>query len=100
MNVYQFSMTNNFVFMQTEFNSIEFFVILGIIAIIVNALILLYYVYEMACKNGRSSLYWVVFSLCLTPIISIILLSCIGETEEKRRERLLKDEEYLRLMLK
>lgn len=85
---------------QTEFNSIGFLAVMLIIAIIVNALILLYYVYEMACKNGRNSFYWVVFSLCLTPIINIILLSCIGETEEKRRERLLKDEEYLRLMLK
>lgn len=86
--------------MQTEFNSTGFFIVLGIIAIIVNALILLYYVHEMASKNGRSSFYWVIFSLCLTPIVSIILLSCIGETEEKRRERLLKDEEYLRFMLK
>ena len=78
--------------MQTEFNSI------GFLAVLVNALILFYYVYEMACKNGRSTFYWIYFSLCLTPLISIILLSCIGETEEKRRERLLKDEEYLKLM--
>lgn len=84
--------------MQTEFKSIEFLIILGIIAIIVNALILLYYVYEMSCKNGRSSLYWIIFSICLTPIFGIILLYCIGETEEKRRERLLKDEEYIRMM--
>ena len=89
---------NTLSIMQTEFNSIGFLAVIFIIAIFVNALILLYYVYEMACKNGRSSFYWVTFSLCLTPIISIILLSCIGETEEKRRERLLKDEEYLRMM--
>lgn len=80
------------------FDSISFFAVLIMLAIIVNALILLYYVYELACKNGRSSLYWIILSLCLTPIISIILLSCIGETEEKRRERLWKDEEYLKLM--
>lgn len=86
--------------MQTEFNSMGFLAIVIVIAIIVNAFVLLYYVYEMACKNGRSAFYWIIFSLCLTPIVSIILLSCIGETEEKRRERLLKDEEYLRLMLK
>ena len=86
--------------MQTEFNSIGFLAVILIIAIIVNVLILLYYVYEMASKNGRSSFYWVVFSLCLTPIVSIILLSCIGETEEKRRERLLKDEEYLKINAK
>ncbi len=89
---------NTLSIVQTEFNSIGFLAVIFIIAIFVNALILLYYVYEMACKNGRSSFYWVVFSLCLTPIISIILLSCIGETEEKRRERLLKDEEYLKMM--
>ena len=84
--------------MQMEFDSISFFAVLIMLAIIVNALILLYYVYELACKNGRSSLYWIILSLCVTPIISIILLSCIGETEEKRRERLWKDEEYLKLM--
>lgn len=81
-----------------EFDSISFFAVLIMLAIIINALILLYYVYELACKNGRSSLYWIILSLCVTPIISIILLSCIGETEEKRRERLWKDEEYLKLM--
>jgi hypothetical protein len=84
--------------MQTEFNFIGFFTIVILIAIVINAIILFLYVYEMASKNGRSTFYWVVFSLCLTPIVSIILLSCIGETEEKRRERLLKDEEYLRMM--
>ena len=89
---------NTLSIVQTEFNSIGFLAVIVIVAIIVNALILLYYVYEMACKNGRSAFYWVTFSLCLTPIVSIILLSCIGETEEKRRERLLKDEEYLRMM--
>jgi len=81
-----------------EFDSISFFAVLIMLAIIVNALILLYYVYDLACKNGRSSLYWIILSLCVTPIISIILLSCIGETEEKRRERLWKDEKYLKLM--
>lgn len=81
-----------------EFDSISFFAVLIMLAIIINALILLYYVYELACKNGRSSLYWIILSLCVTPIISIILLSCIGKTEEKRRERLWKDEEYLKLM--
>lgn len=89
---------NTLSIMQTEFNSIGFLAVVFVLAIIANALILLYYVYEMACKNGRSSFYWVTFSLCLTPIVSIILLSCIGETEEKRRERLLKDEEYLKMM--
>lgn len=84
--------------MQTEFNSIGFLAVIFIIAIIVNALILLYFVYELASKNGRSIFYWIILSLCVTPIISILLLSCIGETEEKRRERLWKDEEYLRLM--
>jgi len=84
--------------MQTEFNSMGFFAIVILIAIIINAIILFWYVYEIASKNGRSIFYWVVFSLCLTPIVSIILLFCIGETEDKRRERLLKDEEYLRMM--
>lgn len=48
---------NTLSIMQTEFNSMGFLAIVIIIAVIVNALILLYYVYEMACKNGRSAFY-------------------------------------------
>lgn len=84
--------------MQTEFDSLGFLTTVFIIAIVINAIILLWYVYELASKNGRSAFYWIVFSLFLTPFISIILLACIGETEKKRRERLLKDEEYLKIM--
>lgn len=70
------------------------------LAVFILLIILLYYVYEMASERGRSLLFWIVFSVFLTPVLSIILLACIGETEEKRRKRLLKDEEYLSLMRK
>lgn len=86
--------------MQTEFNFIGFLIVVALIALIVNVIILLWYVSEMASKNGRSVFYWVVFSLFITPIISIVLLFCIGETDAKRRERLLKDDELLKMIRK
>lgn len=84
--------------MQIKFNSIDFLTIVVIMALIVNAIVLFYYVYEMANTRGRSAFYWIFFSLFATPVTGIILLACVGETEEKRIERLYQDEEYLRKM--
>lgn len=84
--------------METYFDALGFLVILFFIAILVILLILIVYVYEMAINRGRSTFYWILFSLIFTPILSMILLACIGETEDKRRERLFADSEYLRMM--
>lgn len=84
--------------METYFDAFGFLVVLLLIAILAFLLILLIYVYEMAVNRGRSTFYWILFSLVLTPILSMILLACIGETEDKRRERLFADSEYLRMM--
>ena len=53
------------------------------------------YVYEMAKRNGRSAAYWILLSLFFTPLVSIVLLACLGENEKKRKEKkepLLKNE--------
>lgn len=42
---------------------------------------------SMANKRGRSEIGWVIVSLFLFPL-SIILLLCLGETDEKRKERI------------
>jgi ABC-type transport system involved in cytochrome bd biosynthesis fused ATPase/permease subunit len=63
-----------------------------ILAVIANAIILFYYVAEMAETRGRSVGYWVIFSLVLTPVISIVLLACIGETRKQREQRILYEE--------
>lgn len=69
-------------------------IVCAIIALIYH-IILLYYVSEMATARGHSVFFWVSFSL-LMPWLGIILLACIGETEEKRKERLFQDERYLK----
>jgi len=56
-------------------------------------IILFFYVGGSAKTKGRSVFYWVILSLFLTPLLSIPLLYFIGETEEKRNERIFKDEE-------
>lgn len=48
---------------------------------------------SMAKKRGRSKLGWFLFSFFLSPLLGMIFLACLGETEERRRERLLEEEE-------
>lgn len=84
--------------MESGFNSAAFFIIIAAIGLVICLIGLFWYVYEMAIRNGRNSFYWLVISLLLTPITTIILLACIGETDEKRRERLWLDEDYLKGM--
>lgn len=42
---------------------------------------------SVAHKRGRSEIGWVIFSFFAFPL-AIILLLCLGETDEKRKERL------------
>lgn len=84
--------------METYFDTLGFLTIAFILAVIIFAIVLLVYIYEMAQTRGRSVFYWMIFSLVLTPILGMILLACLGETEEKRRTRLFEDKEYLRMM--
>lgn len=84
--------------METYFNALGFLTVIFFIAVLVFLLILLVYVYEMAESRDRNIFYWIIFSLVFTPVLSMILLACIGETEDKRRKRLFADSEYLRMM--
>ncbi len=52
----------------------------------------------MAKKRGRSQFGWFVFSMLFSPILGMIFLVFLGETEEKRKERLM-EEINLRLKL-
>ena len=51
---------------------------------------------SMAKKRGRSGFGWFVCSLFLSPIIGIFIVACLGDTEEKRRERIYEEEEIRR----
>lgn len=42
---------------------------------------------SMANKRGRNEIGWVIFSFFALPL-AIILLLCLGETDEKRKKRL------------
>lgn len=42
---------------------------------------------SVARKRGRSEIGWIVFSFFALPL-AIVLLMCLGETDEKRKERL------------
>lgn len=48
---------------------------------------------SMADKRGRSVFGWILFSLFAAPF-SVILLLCLGETEEKRKNRI-EEESYI-----
>lgn len=50
---------------------------------------------KMANKRGRSNFVWFIFSILFSPLISMIFLALLGETDEKRHERI-RDEETIR----
>ena len=41
----------------------------------------------MAVDRGRSMVLWIFLMLLMSPIITIIILACLGDTEEKGLER-------------
>lgn len=58
--------------------------IIVVLAAIIGSCVLLA---SMAEKRGRSVIGWIVIGLLLFPA-SIVILFCLGETEEKRKERI------------
>lgn len=66
-----------------------------IFLLIILSLIILYIVIpvKMAHKRGRNGVGWVLITLLTSPLLSIIILACLGETEKKRRTRILEEEE-------
>lgn len=60
------------------------FIIIIILALLIGSCVV---VASMAKKRGRSVVRWVIFSFFVLPL-AIILLLCLGETDEKRKERL------------
>ena len=50
--------------------------------------------HRLAVRYGRSNeaVGWLIVSLFVSPILMIVVVWCIGETEEKREERLVADE--------
>lgn len=48
----------------------------------------------MANKRGRSRLGWFVFTLFFSPFLAMLFLALLGETDERRRERIIEEEEF------
>ena len=49
---------------------------------------------SMAEKRGRSKIGWFLLSFfLLSPLLGMFCLLCLGETEEKRKERITEEEE-------
>jgi hypothetical protein len=47
---------------------------------------------KMATKKGRSGFGWFIFCLFFSPFLAIIIIALLGETDEKRRERIIEEE--------
>lgn len=51
---------------------------------------------SMAKKRGRSRFGWFLLSVFTSPLVGMILLAFLGETDERRRERIREEEEIRR----
>lgn len=52
----------------------------------------------LAKKHGRSQFGWFFLSFLVSPLLGLIILACLGETEEKRKERVIEDAELRQLI--
>ena len=48
--------------------------------------------YETAKSRGRNAGWWTFIAIFVTPLICLAFISVLGETEEKREERLVAEE--------
>ncbi len=64
--------------------------VLAIVAIIIfiSAIVV-----KMANKRGRSGFGWFLLSLIISPFLCMLFLLALGETEEKRKNRIIEEEE-------
>ena len=50
-------------------------------------------VMNTARRLGRNDVGWFILSFFFTPYFGAIMVACLGETDKKRRERIIEDEE-------
>lgn len=48
---------------------------------------------KMANRRGRSAIGWFLFSLVFSPFLAMLFLFLLGETDDKRYERIIEEEE-------
>lgn len=64
-----------------------------VIAIVAFVIMLLIIPVKMANARGRSAALWFIFSLIISPFLAMLFLALLGETEEKRKRRIIEEEE-------
>ena len=69
-------------------------IVIGLIALVVIAYFLLFpiLVAKAARNRGRSGTLWFLLSLLISPILTVLLLLAMGDTDAKRREKWQKEE--------
>lgn len=76
--------------MEFIFNFLAFFLAL----IVIFYLLLCIIPVQMAAKRGRNIIIWFVLAIFTSPFLAILMIACIGETDEKRKERIIQEEEW------
>ncbi len=49
-------------------------------------------IFPFAKNRGRNGLGWFIFSVFFSPLLGFIVLLCLGDTEERRKEKIIEDE--------
>lgn len=62
-------------------------------------LLIPFFVAAIANKQGRSGVLWFFLSILLNPFFSILILIALGDTDEKRKQKVL-EEEQIRLSIR
>lgn len=64
-----------------------------ILTIVAFTIMLLTIPVKMANRRGRSGTLWFLFSLIISPFLAMLFLALLGETDEKRKRRIIEEEE-------
>lgn len=70
-------------------------ILIGLIVLVVLAYFLLFpiLVAKAARNRGRSGTLWFILSLLISPVLTVLLLLALGDTDAKRRERWMHEEQ-------
>ncbi|WP_199736782.1 zinc ribbon domain-containing protein [Flavobacterium sp. LB2P53] len=80
--------------MKTTFNWEGFLIALVVLFVAILLIIVYTIPVKMANKRGRSGLGWFLFSFFFSPLLGMLFLALLGETDDRRRERIEEDEEF------
>lgn len=75
------------------------YILLLVVALILAFILVYYLIITMANKQGRETVIWLLLSFFVSPIFVIVCLALLGDTNERRREKVI-EEEKLRLSLR